>query len=125
MICFEQELLRAHERVSRTPTEPTLSVCSVLIEKNFPSSQSLAKSDIKLDESEVKDDRLLTSYIQDVWDKFHRESVLLANRHRCEVESLWLLQRHHWTKRQKETGKEYMGGPVFNISPPRGPILLN
>jgi hypothetical protein len=29
--------------------------------------------------------RLLSGYVQDVWDKFHKESVAMATRHRMEV----------------------------------------
>ena len=58
-----------------------------------------------------KGERLLTGYIQDVWDRFHKESLSVAERQRLEVETLWIMQLHQWRQRIKEctgTGHDVM-----------------
>ena len=124
MICFEQELLRAHEKVSRPVLlsnhySPT-SVCSILIERGFPSNQTYcapSKQEENLVTESLRDERILSSYVQDVWDKFHKESVSLAGRHKSEVESLWLLQVHQWINRHKESGNKE-GSCIFGETHP-------
>ena len=101
-------MLRAQERANSSTFYPPLSVCSVLMERQFPLNQSFfpqENSDSQVSgDSDRKDERLLAGYVRDVWDKYHKESVLLASRHKMEVETLWLTQTHHWIKKQKETG---------------------
>jgi hypothetical protein len=70
VISFEQELLRAHERVSRTATDNTFSFCSVLIEKMFPICKLPLgghHGDMKMGVAgHTHEGRLLSGYVQDV-----------------------------------------------------------
>ena len=110
-MCFEQELLRAHQKSGTS--YPPLNFCSVLTERlqynQFPTSfNSIPNIRPKSQSSEENDlsqhERLLSGYVADVWDKYHRLSVMLAGRHRTEVESLWMTQIQQWKERTKEVG---------------------
>ena len=53
------------------------------------------------------EEKLLVSYVRDVWDKFHDSSKELAGRHRLEVETLWLTQVHQWRERLNSESSHY------------------
>ena len=96
VVCFEQELTRAYQKATTTSYPPP-SACAVLIERQAISTQYQSTSSINTDTTNT--DQLLHSYVQDVWDKYHKCSELLANRHKMEVETLWLSQRQQWMER--------------------------
>ena len=49
----------------------------------------------------VSDEKLLASYVRDVWDRFDGCSKELLSRHRMEEETLWLNQAHQWREKLK------------------------
>ncbi len=97
-MCFEQELTRAYQKATTTSYPPP-SACAVLIERQAISTQYQSTSSINTDTTSHNTDQLLHNYVQDVWDKYHRCSELLASRHKMEVEALWLSQRQQWIER--------------------------
>ncbi|XP_019852078.1 PREDICTED: probable serine/threonine-protein kinase nek3 isoform X2 [Amphimedon queenslandica] len=114
LISFEQEILRANDKIRNPTLLSNHSLCSVLIERLLPqtntddqSNSPAAPSDFKgglVDAT--KDERLLTGYVQDVWDRFHKEALLIAERQKLEVETLWTLQTNQWKQRiEKCTGE--------------------
>ena len=116
VLCFEQELVRVHQRA--VPKHyPPLSVCTVLTEAlvrphpplTHSRSNSISFGSQHGDQSSIEDEgekqeRLLSGYVQDVWDKFHQLSIQLARRHRTEMETLWLSQVQIWRERIREQG---------------------
>ena len=60
------------------------------------------------------DERLLSSLVQDVWDKFCNQRTLLLTRQRNEAEAMWMLQHQQWTDRLKDLG-EWQGRPASII----------
>ena len=101
VVCFEQELTRAHQKAT-TVNYPPLSVCSVLSERRNGLPHINTADNSTLSSTTNDYDQLLNSYVQDVWDKYHRCSELLAGRHKMEVESLWLVQRQQWIERHSK-----------------------
>ena len=116
VLSFEQELVRVHQRAFPRHYPP-LSVCAVLMEALVPPhalqahsrSDSISFGSQHSNQSNVEDEgekheRLLNGYVQDVWDKFHLQSMQLARRHRTEMETLWLSQMQIWKGRLREQG---------------------
>ena len=113
LISFEQEILRANDKIRNPTLLNNHSLCSVLIERLLPQSNTddqlnspAASSDNKgVVVDATKDERLLTGYVQDVWDRFHKETLLIAERQKLEVETLWTIQTNQWKQRiEKCTG---------------------
>ena len=119
VLSFEQELVRVHQRAF-PKHYPPLSVCTVLTEAlvlpHPPRAHSRSNSisfcsqpgdQSNLEDEAEKHERLLSGYVQDVWDKFHQLSIQLARRHRTEMETLWLSQMQIWRGRLREQGLDF------------------
>lgn len=112
LLSFEQEILRANDKIRNPMLLNNHNLCSVLIERLLPGtntddqSNSLVVPSHNKGVDATKDERLLTGYVQDVWDRFHKETLLIAERQKLEVETLWTLQTNQWKQRiEKCTGK--------------------
>ena len=54
------------------------------------------------------DHRLLAGLVQDVWDKFREQRMLLSRRQRREAEATWMLQQEQWRERLNDLGRTYI-----------------
>jgi len=70
------------------------------------------------------DHRLLAGLVQDVWDKFREQRMLLSRRQRREAEATWMLQQEQWRERLNDLGRTYIKNYACTIIPIIIPTVL-